>query len=78
MKLERKLSVVALEVKHFVLDDSFGEPLPIPPLKGEAYPHPLPEGRGEVLDFPFGRRPLVPFRGGFRSGWGALEEALPL
>ncbi len=52
MKLERKLSAVALEVKHFVLDDSFGEPLPIPPLKGEAYPHPLTEGRGK--SFPLG------------------------
>ncbi len=37
-----------------------------------AYPHPLPEGRGEVL----------PFRGGFRrgwrfrGGWGKLERGL--
>ena len=68
MKLERKLSAVALEVKHFVLDDSFGGASPHPSPKGEAYPHPLPEGRGEVL----------PFRGGFRRGWGDIEEALPL
>ncbi len=34
----------------------------------EAYPHPLPEGRGEVL----------PFRGGFRRGWGKLGVGLSL
>ncbi len=52
MKLERKLSAVALEVKHFVLDDSFGEPLPIPPLKEK--PTPIPSLKGGGKSFPLG------------------------
>ena len=61
MKLKRELSLLRRqEVKHCVLDDSFGEP----PLNLPQKPTPIPslKGGGEVL----------PFRGGFRRGWRGM------
>ena len=50
MKLNRKLRQRCwLEVKHFALDDSLGEPPLNLPLKGETSPSPLGEGWGEAF-----------------------------
>ena len=49
-ELNRELSLhCRLEVKHCVLDDSFGEPPLNLPLKGETSPSPLGEGWGEAF-----------------------------